>query len=82
MIERKESYKKTLKKEHQKIKIGFIKQESSLNKFCQINGINIGHVHQIFTGKWKGEKADALRRRLIDASKGVTNEFSGNVMGD
>lgn len=58
------------KKELQSVKIGFIRQGTNISRYCEENGINHSHVFRIFSGAWKGEKASALRQRIIDASKG------------
>ena len=65
--------KEKLKKELQTIRINFIKQGTSLSKFCAENNILRENANKIFYGTWKGEKADALKKRLIDASKGKTD---------
>jgi hypothetical protein len=61
------------KKELQNVKIGFLKQGKTLTRFCNENGINHSHAFRVFMGTWKGEKAQQLRQRLIDASKGKTD---------
>jgi hypothetical protein len=58
------------KKELQNVKIGFLKQGKTLTRFCDENGINHSHAFRVFNGKWKGEKAEKLKKLLIDASKG------------
>ena len=63
-----------LKKEIQAIRIGFIKQGSSLNRFCTENRINASNVYKLFSGRWvSGDKHDELKNRLINASKGKTD---------
>ncbi len=58
------------KKELQNVKIGFIRQGTNISRYCEENGINHSHAFRVFSGAWKGEKATALRERLIAASKG------------
>jgi lambda repressor-like predicted transcriptional regulator len=62
--------KEKLKKEFQTIKANFTKQGTSLWKFCAENNILHQSANKVFNGTWKGEKADALRMLLINASKG------------
>jgi hypothetical protein len=52
----------------QEIRIGFISQGTSLNKFCAENGIHRPNAKKAFSGHWNGKKAIALRKRLIEAS--------------
>ncbi len=65
--------KDKIKKELQTIRINFIKLGTTLHKFCEENGIHRGNAMKAFNGTWKGEKADELKKRLIDASKGKTD---------
>lgn len=58
------------KKEYLNIKLNFLKQGSSLHQFCNEHGINRGHVYRVFKGTWKGEKATALKNKVIEASRG------------
>ncbi len=55
-------------KELQNVKIGFIRQGTNISRYCQENGINHSHAFRVFSGKWKGKKASALKQRLIEAS--------------
>lgn len=73
------------KKELQNVKIGFLKQGKTLTRFCEENGINHSHAFRVFRGTWKGEKADALKKRIIEASKGKTDfltEQSSSTTGE
>jgi hypothetical protein len=54
--------------ELQSVKIGFMRQGTNISRYCQENGINHSHAFRVFSGKWKGKKASALKQRLIDAS--------------
>lgn len=67
------THEEKLRKQLQAVKISFIKQGSTLTKFCNEKGINHSHAFRVFSGKWKGEKADQLKQRLIEASKGKNN---------
>jgi hypothetical protein len=62
------------KRELQNVKIGFLKQGKTLTRFCKENGINHSHAFRVFRGTWKGEKANALKKLLIDASKGKSSQ--------
>jgi hypothetical protein len=62
-----------LKKELQFIRINFIKQGTSFQRFCDENGIHKPNAYKIFNGTWKGEKATEMKNRLIAASKGKTD---------
>lgn len=62
--------KEALTKELQNVRIGFIRQGTSLNAFLNTNGIERGNTSKAFNGTWNGEKAQALRQRLIQASRG------------
>jgi hypothetical protein len=64
--------KKDFKKQLQKIRIGFVKSGISLNRFCEQNGIDYANARKSILGIKNGEKAQQLRQRLIDASKGKT----------
>lgn len=70
--------KKKLEKELQNIRSNFVKNGTTLEGFCKQNGIDKPNVYKIFRGKWNGEKAQQLKKRLIDASKGKT-EFLTTV---
>jgi|APCry1669188910_1035180.scaffolds.fasta_scaffold106782_2 hypothetical protein len=59
-----------LKKEFLDIKIEFMRRGSSVSKFCSSNGLNRRHVFMAFNGLWNGKKAQALRERLTQASRG------------
>jgi len=62
-----------LKKELMQIRIGFMKQGSSLNRFCSESNIPHGYIHKLFSGRWvSGDKHDELKNRLVMASKGKT----------
>ncbi len=61
--------KEKLKKEFQKVKAGLILKGTNFYRFCSENGIHRGNAEKVFNGKWKGEKADALKQRFIDAVK-------------
>ena len=66
----KTEYKKQLKV----IKIGFMRHDSSLTSFCELNGIDRRHFYRALKGTWTGEKADQLKKRVIDASKGKASQ--------
>lgn len=72
--------KEQLKKELQNVKIGFIRQGTSLNAFLGKNGIERGNTTKAFNGKWNGEKARALRQRIIEASRGKNSITRGETI--
>lgn len=51
------------------VQIGFLKQGTSLYKFCEVNGIDKSYAFRALKCQRTGEKAQALRQRLIEASK-------------
>jgi hypothetical protein len=68
------SNKTEYKKQLTVIKIGFMRQDSSLTSFCESNGIDRRHFYRVLKGTWTGEKADQLKKRVIDASKGKASQ--------
>ena len=65
--------KERLKKELQQIKINLVKKGIPFYRFCEENSILRQSAEKAFNGQWNGEKAQQLRQRLIDASKGKTD---------
>ena len=59
-----------IKKQFQSVQIGFLKQGTTLYKFCRENGIDKAYAFRSLRGQRTGEKAKELKKRLIDASKG------------
>lgn len=57
-------------KEYLNIKLGFLRQGSSLHQFCTEHGINRRHVYRVFKGTWTGEKATALKNKVSEAARG------------
>jgi hypothetical protein len=62
--------KNEYKKELCELKIGFIRQGTSLEAFLVKNGIDKRNAHKALVGTWSGVKAKALRQHLIEASRG------------
>lgn len=60
----------TQTKEFQTIKIGFLRQGTSFSEFCKRNGIDRRNAIRALKKKRNGKKAQALRKRLTQASKG------------
>ena len=66
--------KEKLQKEFKKVKAGLILKGTNFYRFCSENGIHRGNAEKAFNGKWNGEKAEKTIQRLIDASKGKTEQ--------
>lgn len=56
--------------EYLDVKLDFLRQGSSLHQFCNEHGINRRHVYRVFKGTWTGEKATALKNKVLEASRG------------
>lgn len=50
------------------VRIGFIRQGTTLNAWCRDNGVLIGAARQALIGVWDGPKGRAMRRRIVRAS--------------
>lgn len=72
--------KEKLRKELQQIKINLVKKGVPFYRFCAENNILRQSAEKAFNGQWKGEKAQEVRKKLIEASK-VKYELSSNDMG-
>jgi hypothetical protein len=57
------------KARYQRVRAGFILQDTSLNQWCQENRTNIQNVRDAFLGRWQGPKATELRERVALASR-------------
>ncbi len=55
--------------QYRRIRAGFIAQGSSLNEWCQSNGIHRQNARDCIIGTWQGPKADELLKRLAKASR-------------
>ncbi len=64
------SNKTEYKKQLTVIKIGFMRQNSSLTSFCESNGIDRRHFYRVLKGTWTGEKADQLKIKSYRRFKG------------
>jgi hypothetical protein len=58
----------------EKVRSGFVLRGTSFHRFCTENGINRRNAEKAIRGEWRGEKAQALKSRIIDAAKGKLNE--------
>lgn len=47
----------------------FTRKGTSLSAWCKLNGIDHAHAHRVLRGHTNGAKAQALRDRLIEASR-------------
>lgn len=63
-----------IRKQYAKVKIGFLRQGTSLIKFCAENGIDRTHAFRVLKDQRTGEAAQKLKQRLIDASKGKVTQ--------
>ena len=63
-----------------KVKGGFVAQHTTLNKWCEANGIKRQNARKAFLGEWNGPSAAALRRRLVEAA-GVSMESMARLEG-
>ena len=53
---------------YHRVRAGFVAKQESLNRWCLLNKINRENARAALLGLWNGEKAKALRQRLIEAS--------------
>ena len=67
------SREEKIRRQFQSVQIGFLKQGTSLYKFCKANGIDKGYAFRALKEQRTGEAAQKLKQRLIDASKGKTD---------
>lgn len=51
-----------------KVRAAFVGQGTTLNAWCNLNGMHIQNVREAFFGRWKGDKASALVARVTEAS--------------
>lgn len=51
------------------VRIGFIRQGTTLAKWCEENGVKRSNARTSLVGLWNGPKGQALRARIIVAAK-------------
>ena len=56
------------------IKASFTLKDTSFNRFCLENAIDPSNAKRALNGKWKGEKATAIRELITNASGVVLSE--------
>lgn len=56
------------KETYLRVRASFIARGTTLNEWCRSNGLHIQNVRDAFFGRWKGEGADALVARTLDAA--------------
>lgn len=56
------------KARYQRVRVGFVLQGTSLNKWCHENRTNTQNVRDAFLGRWQGPKATELMERVALAS--------------
>jgi len=50
------------------VRVGFIKQRSSLNAFCTSTKEDYANARKALLGEWEGDKARELRTKIIEAA--------------
>ena len=50
------------------VRIGFLKQRSSLNAFCTFIDDDYANVRRALLGEWQGDKAQTLCKKVIEAA--------------
>lgn len=53
------------------VKAGFILKGTSMRAWCQAQGVDTGYASKALAGKQSGPKAQALKDRIIQASRAV-----------
>lgn len=59
------------------VRSGFVRQHTTLNRWCQANQVKRQNARKALLGEWTGRKAGDLRERLITAA-GVRAELFSN----
>ena len=54
--------------EYLKVRVQFIAQGTSLNRWCEANGVKRQNARKALTGEWAGPKGQAMRQRLLHAA--------------
>lgn len=54
-----------------RIRAGFINQDTSLHAWCCANNIDTSNARKALSGKWSGPKAQALIEKLETAAGGT-----------
>lgn len=54
--------------EYLKVRIGFIANGTSFNRWCQQNGIKRQNAQKALVRKWNGPKGRAVRQQLLTAA--------------
>lgn len=62
------------------VRAGFIRQGTSLRKWCRINGVDPGYAHKVVAGRTNGPAALALRERITIASSPKANRHAGGAL--
>lgn len=69
------SREEKVRKKIANMQIGFIKQGTSFHRFCMENGIPKASAYRALNHELNSEGSKQLRQRLINASKGKTEEL-------
>lgn len=51
------------------IRVGFIRQGTTLTRWCKDNGLRISNVRDAILGSWDGPKGKAIRAQVAKASR-------------
>lgn len=54
---------------HRQVRAGFVSQGTSLHKWCEDNDILPSNARDALIGRWNGPKGQALRNRVVKASR-------------
>jgi len=55
---------------YQQVLGGFVSQGTYLSHWCQQHGIKRQNARKALIGEWNGPTAQALRHKLVEASRG------------
>lgn len=50
------------------VRAAFIAKGTSLNRWCLANGVSRPYATQVLRGFWIGRKAQALRKKIVEAA--------------
>lgn len=78
-VKTKVSKEEKKRKQLANVQVGFIKQGTSLYKFCLENGIPKASAFRALNYRLNSEGSRLLRQRLIEASKGKSNGNNQNT---
>lgn len=56
------------KKLHQEIRAGFVRQGTTLTRWCTENDLRLSNVRDAILGGWDGPKGQAIRAKVAKAA--------------